>query len=322
MWRAKVLAAALAAVILAPSCSRAPRTPIRIGINPWPGYEFLFLAKEKGLLEVPVDFIEYSSLGDARRAYERGQIDGLMCTLVEVLLARQQSQRLPQPFLVTDFSNGADVILSHPSITGIGGLRGKRVAAESASLGVFVLARALEKSGLSLADVTVVPMDQSGMEQALNKGNVAAVVTYPPVSVNLMRPRQYLELFNSAQIPGEVVDVVALDAAVLAARPGDAVRILQSWDQALAYARDHPEESYRIMARRERVSAAEFRESLQGVRLLSTAQQRDYFLPGGKLEAALAATALVLHATGQLQDPWSVSAGIVATGPIRTLTGR
>ncbi len=322
MWRAKALATALAAVLLAPSCSRAPQTPIRIGINPWPGYEFLFLAKEKGLLEAPVDFIEYSSLGDTRRAYERGQIDGLMCTLIEVLLARNQSQRIPQPFLITDFSNGSDVILAHPSITGMAGLRGKRVAAESASLGVFVLARALEKSGLSLADVTMVPMDQSGMEQALNKGNVDAVVTYPPVSVNLTRHQQYRELFNSSQIPGEVVDVVALDAEVLAARAGDAVRILQSWDRALAYAREHPEEAYQIMARRERISAAEFREALQGVHLLSTAQQKDYFLPGGKLEAALAATEQVLQATGQLQGPRIVPAGIVAAGPIGKLPGR
>ena len=58
--------------------------PIRIGINAWPGNEFLFLAQEKGFFAaqgVDVRLIEYSSLGDVRRAFDRGQIDGMTGTI-------------------------------------------------------------------------------------------------------------------------------------------------------------------------------------------------------------------------------------------------
>ena len=70
------------------SCSteRAHPTPLRIGINAWPGYEFLYLAQEKGFFReagVEVQLIEFNSLSDVRRSFERNQIDGFAGTMVE-----------------------------------------------------------------------------------------------------------------------------------------------------------------------------------------------------------------------------------------------
>src|SRR5947199_7424699 len=120
--------------------------PLRIGINPRPGNEFLFLAQEKGFFAaqgVDVRLIEYSSLGDVRRAFDRGQLDGMTGTVVELLQSREGTRRAPRAFMATGVSNGADVIVARGEIASVAALAGKRVAAEGEAPGLFMLARAL-----------------------------------------------------------------------------------------------------------------------------------------------------------------------------------
>ncbi len=67
------IATAAASVTLAilGGCAEEPAPPIRIGTNPWPGYEFLHLADELGYFEeegVEVRLVELTSNGDVRRA--------------------------------------------------------------------------------------------------------------------------------------------------------------------------------------------------------------------------------------------------------------
>src|SRR5437764_2817775 len=140
--------------------------PLRIGINPRPGNEFLFLAQEKGFFAaqgVDVRLIEYSSLGDVRRAFDRGQLDGMTGTVVELLQSRDATPRAPRAFMVTDISNGSDMILARGNITAVSELAGKRVAAEPESVGMFILARALARQGMTFSAVAVVPTDQNAM---------------------------------------------------------------------------------------------------------------------------------------------------------------
>lgn len=188
--RVAAFLASVAAAAFLCSCGGADVEPLRIGINPWPGYEYLYLAQEKGFFAdegASIQLLEFSSLGDTRRAFEREQIDGMTCTLIELLQARDQSRRSPQAILATDFSHGTDVILARRPVADIRGLRGEKVGAEVASLGMYMLARALELSEMRLEDVTVVPMDQTSMPAALAQGAVDAVVTYPPSSVEIQR---------------------------------------------------------------------------------------------------------------------------------------
>jgi len=140
-----------------------------VGLNAWPGYEFLYLAQEEGYFRdegLDVRVVEFCFLSDARRAYERGQIDILGTTVIEVLQIRDNRLREPQIVQVVDCSDGADVIIARPGFASGASLKGARVGVELASLGIYVLIRRLEKSGLSFADVETVFMDQLSMEEA------------------------------------------------------------------------------------------------------------------------------------------------------------
>lgn len=287
-------------------CAETTPPPIRLGINPWPGYEALFLARDKGFFaatKVPVQLVEYSDLADVRRAFMQGHIDGMTCTLIEVLQACDLSARCPQVVMVTDFSNGADVILAASTIPSMSALRGKRVAVETHSMGMFLLSRALARFGMQLDDVVLVPRNQLHMAQDLQKGHVDAVVSYPPVSLELQRHEGVHSLFSSADILGEIVDVIALDPQVLHQRRKEVAGILRAWDQALEFVAAQPEEAYRLMADRERITVPEFRHIFQSMQLLSSMQQHSLLASHGPVNRTLSLVDRVLRESRQLRGP-------------------
>ncbi|MEP4190794.1 MAG: ABC transporter substrate-binding protein, partial [Sneathiella sp.] len=219
----KVMLSLILAALLS-GCFGEEKQAIRIGINAWPGYEFLFLAREKGFFEkhdVKIELVGFTSLGDVRLAFERKQVDGMASTLIEVIETRGRTDQKAEVFLIADYSEGGDVIVGLKAGKSIADLKGKRIGSELASLNIFVLTRALEKAGLSITDIEIVPMDQSVMLEALKTEEVSAVVTYPPTLNDILALEQAHALFTSKEIPGEIVDVLSLNREILAERQDD-----------------------------------------------------------------------------------------------------
>jgi NitT/TauT family transport system substrate-binding protein len=281
----------------------ADRTELRLAISPWAGYEFLFLAKEKGFFAdegLDVRLIELSSLSDCRVAFESGRAEAMACTLIEVLQARDQSEQVPQVVLVTDYSNGSDMILGRKEFTSMADLKGLRVGLQLGSLDVYFLARALEREGLTLADVKMVACTPEELPARIASGELDAVLTYPPTSMALEAGGQMRRLFSSADIPGEIVDIVAVEAAVLRRQPGIQPALGRAFQRALDYAAAHPEEAYALMGKREGMSAPEFAEALKGMRLVDAAGQNALLGPNGSLQRTVPAIERVLRETRQI----------------------
>lgn len=288
-------------------CFEHSHEPLRIGINAWPGYEFLYLAQVKGFYReegLDIKLLEFSSLSDARRAYERGQIDGLGTSVIDVLQARDSSTRSPQIVQVIDYSDGADMILARPDIPDIYALRGRSIAVEIGSLGVYVLARGLELHDLSLSDVNLVSMDQISMEEAISKGTIDAIVSYPPTSIKLLRDATAKRLFASSEIAGEVFDVIAVDEQVIDLRSADVAKLLHAYQKAILYTQQYPDEAYQIMSAREGITSAELHKvMINGMHIVSQDEQADYLRSGGKLEKVIDITDRILRQTNQIKGP-------------------
>lgn len=306
--------AAAATVAMFSQAFRTTPAPLRIGINSWPGYEFLHLAKVKGLYEeegVEVEIVEFSSLLDARRAFERGQIDGLGTTAVDVVISLGQTSRSPRIVQVIDYSDGGDQILVDSSIGGIGDLRGKRVGLEAGTVGTYVLARALSSHGMSLSDIVPVPSDQISMAAAFEKGELDAVVTYPPFSPRLLSRGKAKEAFSSSSIPHEIVDVIAFDRATVDDRPEDVRRVLRAFWKARDLARSEPAASIAIMARREGVTDSVFAEALNnGIHLVDVADQPSYLSRGGSLERVARYADSILRLEGAIDGTIRIDSAI------------
>ncbi len=297
--------------------------PLRIAINPWPGYEFIYLAEQKGFFAqqgVAVTVLQMSGLTDVRRAFERGQVDGMACTIVEMLQVRELSARAPQIVFVSDYSNGGDVVMAVPAIQHIADLRGKRIAFEPGTLNLYLLSRALDKHQLTLDDVTLVPMAQSSMQEALIQKQVDALVSFPPTSAQLATQQLATTLFSTRDIPGEVLDVVIFDEAVITQRRDEIKKFLQALEQAYNFAEQHPDEAYAVMAKREGVTRDEFRRVLeQDIRLIGFEQQRAFLLDSGRVTESIAQVQKVLQRNGEMTGDYVPSSFVP---DLRDLHGR
>lgn len=247
-------------------CTQKPQPPLRVGTNIWPGYEFLYLARDLGYYKnSPIKLIEYTSASEVIRAYLNGVIDAAALTMDEVFLLAEQKEN-PKVVLIMDFSDGGDVVIAKPEIRQLSDLRGKRIGVETTALGAFMLTRALEHADMNIKDVSVVPLEVAEHENAFKKGTVDAVVTFEPVRSNLLNAGGNL-LFDSSKIPGEIIDVLIIRKELIASKNKTLNVLLSGWFKALDYFTENPEDGSRRIAPREGVTPEQFLTSLEGLHI-------------------------------------------------------
>ena len=199
-------------------CMREPESSLRIGTNVWIGSEPLYLARELGRLDpATVQLVEYPSASEVLRAFRNQAIDGMVISLDELFeLAADGLQ--PRIILVVDVSHGADVVVGRRGMKTMRDLKDKSVAVESGALGAFVLSRALALNGMQASDVNVVHLESNEQPGAFEKGDVDGAVTFDPYRAQFLKAGA-ATLFDSTQIPGEIVDLLAVRASVIDKQP-------------------------------------------------------------------------------------------------------
>jgi len=269
IWRRLLGLALVAGPLLAlplAGCMREPVSPLRIGTNVWIGSEPLYLARELGKLDpAAVQLVEYPSASEVLRAFRNQAIDGMVISLDELFgLAVDGFQ--PRIVLVVDVSHGADVVVGRRGMKTMKDLKGKSVAVESSALGAFVLSRALAVNGMQAGDVTVVHLESNEQPGAFEKGQVDAAVTFDPYRAQFLKAGGKT-LFDSTQIPGEIVDLLAVRASVIEKQPSAVRALLTGWFGALDYMKSDPKDAARRMGIRQQTSGEQFLEALGGLHI-------------------------------------------------------
>jgi len=261
--------AAVGADLLVP-----PPQPLRVVLHDWIGYDPFFVAADAGFLDPSrVELKRLSSGSAAGVAIAAGTIDAVGMTMDEALLLLQEAKDL-RIVLVLDESTGGDAIVARSPIPDLAALRGHRVGVEPDSVGQFLLARAFDLRGVSSAEVEVVPLRPDQHLQAWREGRVDAMVSFEPL-LGAMRDEGTKVLFDSREIPGEIVDVMVVRAALLDDRPDDVRHLLQGWFRAIELARSPGSPGEAALARRSALTPEEARRSLAGLRFFDLAEVRE-----------------------------------------------
>lgn len=246
------------------NCGSPTASPLRIATNLWPGYETLYLARDLGYYgDKPIQLVDYPSGTEEVRAYRNGEIEGAALSIDQALAlaATQEDLRI---VAVMDFSNGADVILGKPEIKDIKGLKGKRVGVESTALGAFFLARALEKNGMTPKDIQIVSLELTEHERAYKEGKVDAVVTFGPAMAKLLDAGAKV-LFDSSQIPGEIVDTLVVRKDAIAKSRDTIQALINSRFRALDYLEKNPQDAAARIAPRTKVTPEQILNAFKGI---------------------------------------------------------
>ena len=276
----------LVLLALATGCTPEPATPLRLGTNLWTGYEPLYLAQARGYFaDAPIRLVEYTSATQVIHGFRNGTIDAAALTLDEVLLLIQDGHQ-PCLILVMDISHGADAILGRAGVQRLADLRGRRVGVESTAVGSYLLARALQTARLPRSALQIVPLEFDEHERAFREGRVDAIVTFEPVRSKLLAAGAHI-LFDSRQIPGEIMDVLVMRREYLQQHPAAARQLVAGWFRALDAMQQAPQETAAHMATRLGIRADNYLAALKLLHLPDREENRR--LLGGDTPAALTA---------------------------------
>ena len=287
------------------SCSKSPLPELRIGINAWPGYEYLTLANQLGYYAdqgLAVKLIPFQTLADGRRAFEKGHIDIMAGTLMEFYTAREISGINPVVFLVADFSNGGDMLLAHKNIPDVASLKGKKIGLEAGSVDVLTAADALASANLSFNDVILVPLPQPNNIKALLAGDIDAAQTYPPFATKALATPNIIRLFDTSQTPGNIIDLIFARGSILDERKQDLAKVANAFERAIQYQNNHYEDAIARMAKREGLTPEEFIDAQSGLQVINRHEQALY-LQKGKLLELLKSTHTSLTSIGVITKP-------------------
>jgi len=227
-------------------------------------------------------------------------------------MAYANTGKRAQIVLVADYSNGADVILAKEPIRAVADLKGKKIGVEPMALAMFVLTRALQVHGLDISDVQAINLSQLEMDEGIKSGKIDAAVTYPPMALSLMGLPGVSRIFDSREIPKEIIDVISADENLLKERPDIVRKLRQVWGKAFVYTGSHRNEAFALMAEREGVSVKDFEAAMSGIRIFGEDEQGAMIAPGGRLEKTIASTIHVLSGSRALRRDVGNAGGFIA----------
>lgn len=249
------------------ACDGAKQADIlRIGTNIWPGYEPLYLAASLDYFDSEqIRLIEYSSASQVVRAFRNDVIDAAALTIDEALQLAQYGFDL-EIVLVMDISNGGDVILARPGLTDMMALKNQRVGVENTALGAYLMSRALQLNGMSISDVKVVSLEVGEHESAYLSGEIDAAVTFDPVRSRMLNAGA-IPVFDSRQIPGEIVDVLVIRNNYIPGNEKAITMLIDGWYRSLSYMKSQPEKAMNKISERLHLSSMQTLESYNGLLL-------------------------------------------------------
>jgi len=258
------------------ACESSKESPqVKIATNPWPSYELLFVAERQGYFEdegLNIKLLQLASLVDVQRTFIQGRANAMSSTVIEAIIVSALNNQRVVPVLVPDYSYGGDMIISRQGINSMASLKGKKVGVETGSLGIVILAKALKKYGLTIADIDYINLEQLKMKDELVSGQVDAVVTYPPFATEILRDEAYKTVFTTREIPGQIIDVISVSEEVIKADPNWAKKFNRAWVRALEYLGNNKQSAIRMMADREGITEKEFEAALNDLHLLNASE--------------------------------------------------
>jgi NitT/TauT family transport system substrate-binding protein len=274
--------------------AQAAPAPLRIGYSDWPGWVAWQIAIDKGWLrdaglDVKFEWFDYSA---SMEAFAAGKIDGDCLTNGDALVVGAGGARNVM-ILITDYSNGNDMIVARPGITSLKDLKGKKIGIETGLVDHLLLLDGLKKQGLSQDDVTLVNSKTNETPQVLASGQVDAIGAWQPNSGLAMKALPGAHpVYTSAQSPGLIYDVLTVNPASIAGHRADYIKLIKVWDRVVSYINDPKtqDDAVQIMSARVGLTPPKYQLLLAGTHLISVAEANKIFVKADGLGSLYGST--------------------------------
>ena len=228
------LSAAVGTAEAAPKSEFKVCWSIYVGWMPW-GYlqDSGIMKKWADKYDIDVEIVQINDYVESINQYTAGAYDGCSMTNMDGLSIPAGGGVDTTALIVGDYSNGNDgIILKDKS--GLADIKGKSVNLVELSVSHYLLARALDSVGLSERDLTVVNTSDADMIAAYATPDVTSVVTWNPLLSEIEAQSNATKVFDSAGIPGEIIDIMMVNTKTLKDNPDFGKALVGAWYELMA----------------------------------------------------------------------------------------
>ena len=311
------LATATIAMLLASSCGGSAqhataRHDFAIGWSIYAGWMPWPYAQKAGIVKkwadkygIKIDFTQVNDYVESVNQFNAGKLDGVTVTNMDALTIPAAGGKDTSAIILGDYSNGNDGIVLKNAAS-LADIKGRTVYLVELSVSHYLLARGLSTVGLQLSDVKTVNTSDADIVGAFANPAASAAVTWNPQLTELAKMPGAKLVFDSKQVPAEILDLLAVDTATLKANPNlgkaltgiwyETIGLMQQKDAAGAAARAE-------MARMAGTTPQAFDAQLATTHLYSTPQ-----------DAVSALTSPTLGSTMTKVRDFSFSKGLFGPG--------
>lgn len=250
---------------------------LRLAMTTFAGYGLWYLADEQGYFEdngVDVELTLIEDKDQTSAAFASGRINGWVTT-VDTFLYYDAEEIGAVQVMVSNVSDGADGVVATNNIETVADLEGESVGVQMGSVGYFFLLNALNGAGLTEEDIEVNDMSAGDAGAAFVSGHVDAAATWQPW-LDQASTRGHV-LTSTADVPGLVVDTLAISKEDVENSPQMVTGVIQSYYDAYEFWAENQEEAIELMAKSSELSVSELQTQLEGVKFANAEESVRYF---------------------------------------------
>lgn len=226
----------------APPAARAAKPVFKVGYVVYVGFMPLAWMKQSGVLQkwadrygIDIELVQANDYVGSVNQFIAGQLDAVGIAGMDALTMPAAGGVDTSLFLITDYSNGNDVLLSK-SAKSVPDLAGQTVYLVQFSVSHYLLDRALVVNGLpGLSSVKTVNVSDADIASAfLTQEKIQHAVSWKPMTVDMLKgAKQARVLFDSSKIPGEIMDSFVAKTDTLRKHPQFAEALLGAWYETM-----------------------------------------------------------------------------------------
>ena len=202
---------------------------IYVGWMPWAyGAESGIVKKWADKYDIDIEVVQINDYIESINQYTAGQFDACTMTNMDALTIPAAGGVDSTALIVGDFSNGNDGIVLKGKQQ-LADIKGQNVNLVELSVSHYLLARALESVDMKEADVQVVNTSDSDLVAAYGTDDVTSVATWNPLLSEIASQPDSHKVFDSSQIPGEIIDLLVINTDTLKAHPQLGKALTGAW---------------------------------------------------------------------------------------------
>ena len=307
-----LLALAVAAVLVAPftgaTALAAQKSEFKVcwsiyvGWMPW-GY-----LQDSGIMKkwadkygIAVEIVQINDYVESINQYTAGEFDGCSMTNMDVLSIPSGGGVDTTALIVGDYSNGNDGIVLKDK-TQLADIKGQNVNLVELSVSHYLLARALETVGLSEKDITVANTSDADMIAAYTTADVTSVVTWNPLLSEIAAMPGSTLVFDSSNIPGEIIDIMMVNTQTLADNPDFGKALIGAWYEVMDLMKAGDSAALEAMAAASGTDLAGFKAQLATTRMFHEPAEAAAFTEAADLPKTMEFVATFLFEKGILGE--------------------